>query len=103
MGAVEIMVLMTQYTREKNPVCLMCGLCCHHWEKGKLKACKYLVKLKNKKTLCRGFKQRLGRKIRSINGYPVVCIERKNAVFDFPNCPFNTGKPDFMKHGENKK
>ena len=60
---------------------------------GKIKKCKYLVKHGNK-TSCRIFMRRLGHVIdvSKKTGKVVVCVYRSESPYDYPGCPFNTGK-----------
>ena len=72
----------------KKISCNHCGKCCIIFNPNKKKwiICPYRdVETKR----CRIYKTRLGRYI----GYGFVCTERKNTIFDFPDCPYNTSKP----------
>ena len=68
--------------------CLFCGKCCYYLENGILTKCKFLVKRKNGKTLCRVYSTRLGRPI-GVNHH---CDLRVNSEFDYEGCPYNTDK-----------
>ena len=74
--------------------CVRCGLCCHHTrtnQKGEDylgEPCKFLIKLKSGKTLCRVYRNRLDKEIEK--GY--FCTLRKLTKYDYENCPLNTGK-----------
>jgi hypothetical protein len=61
---------------------------------GKLKKCRFLVKLA-KNTVCRVYRDRLGRKIDEVDGMNMRCNHRINALNDYEGCPYNTGKPMF--------
>ena len=71
--------------------CKRCGLCCHYYFKGKLKKCKFLIEHKNGLTSCRNYRSRLGRLLdfdeRTFRR--IVCVERKNAPYNYPGCPYN--------------
>lgn len=70
-----------------EPICNRCGKCCHFVIEGRLRACKFLVKLPGGKTLCRIYnaKDRLGREI-----YPgVYCNKIEDIKTNFEGCPFN--------------
>jgi len=74
--------------------CLRCGLCCFLKIKQDddsiiLKPCKHMIRLPSGRTLCRIYKSRLGTDI----GYGHQCILRENDKYDYPGCPFNSGKP----------
>jgi hypothetical protein len=78
------------------PDCLRCGRCCHFIVDGKIVKCRYLIKIGATKTTCRIFKNRLGVVIgKTEKGERIKCADRKAAQFDYPGCPFNTGKPMF--------
>jgi hypothetical protein len=81
------------------PICLRCGQCCHFIENGKLVACKFLMK-KEGRFHCSVFNIRF--QLKDEEGKP-ICIKRKNVRFDFPGCPYNTGKPLFRKNMHNPK
>ena len=70
--------------------CQRCGKCCmlRNVDGSVIKPCKFLVKLKNGKTLCRIYKKRIGVKLDE--GF--WCGLRENSPFDFKDCPFNTDK-----------
>jgi hypothetical protein len=72
----------------EEPVCKRCGNCCHYVKDGRVKSCSQLVKI-GKKTACRIYRNRLGYKVDE----GVHCANRKDVPFDFPGCPYNTGKP----------
>jgi hypothetical protein len=70
--------------------CCRCGRCCFFYDELGAHKCKHLVILKNKKTLCRIFKKRLGQFI----GYKnVVCGLRSNDKRIFEGCPLNSKNP----------
>ena len=66
-------------------VCQRLGKCCHYEYKGVLKKCKYLVYLKGGKTLCRVYRNRIGKKIGDGN----VCTERTRVNKLYDGCPYN--------------
>ena len=85
--------------------CNRCGLCCYYLDKdGKTKKCKHLIILNKFKTLCRIFNKRNARlrskemvvtdtwKDENDNDKHIVCIERKFSKYDYPSCPYNSGK-----------
>jgi len=71
--------------------CFRCGKCCFYELDGKIKKCKHLVILRNTKTLCRIYKQRL-----KVNWKPLridkktYCISRKKDTRKFIFCPLNS-------------
>jgi len=69
--------------------CLRCGQCCHVYHMGLAIPCPYLIELKDNKTSCLVYDRRLT----MLNNGKPICMLRKNSEFDFPNCPYNTGKP----------
>ena len=71
-------------------VCIRCGICCHFFIDGKKKKCKHLVILPSKKTLCRVFKKRLGRKIDK----KMICMTREDCKYNYPGCPLNALHPE---------
>jgi hypothetical protein len=74
-------------------VCERCGTCCHfNDETGRKRKCKFLVKLKNGKTLCRVFNTRLGRLLYQRGEFKVYCHLMENIKAKYPGCPFNEGK-----------
>jgi len=68
--------------------CLRCGKCCIIFDyiKRKWIDCPYLDQ---KTKLCTIYKKRLGTYL----GFGFVCGLRKNTVYDFPDCPYNSDKP----------
>jgi len=82
--------------------CLRCGRCCSYLLNGKVKKCKYLVKLSGGKTICRVYKNRLGKVIDKDkeNDELVVCTERSVSPYDYKACPYNTDKPLFGEIGD---
>lgn len=81
------MIRLNKY--KKMIKCLQCGKCCYKLVKGKLEKCKFLIKLKEGKTICRIYNNRLGTE----TGHKSVCIERKDSPFNYKNCPFNILSP----------
>lgn len=79
--------------------CNRCGKCCYYpngekTPKGEdvLKACKFLVTLQDGTTLCRTFKDRLGKEIDVINGRSIRCIFYNALSEEILGCPLNNGK-----------
>ena len=74
--------------------CKRCGLCCYKIivVDGVLTPthipCQYLI-FKNKKAFCTIYKERLIRDMGDGN----KCILRKDSLFDYEGCPYNTNKP----------
>lgn len=79
-----------------EPTCLRCGRCCQYPKDGRLVDCKYLVRLKKGKTLCRIYRNRL--KTPTTEGF--VCGYRKDSLYDYEGCPYNTNKPILGKNWE---
>jgi len=75
-----------------KPSCLLCGKCCYYIKEDKLKKCQHLVWLRSGRTLCRIYnhKDRIGKVLDK--DIKVICINRKDSKFNFPNCPYNSGK-----------
>ena len=73
-----------------EPVCKMCGACCHYMLDGKIKRCKFLVK-KGDRLMCRIYRNRIGTLIdkSKIMGVKVYCGMREHLWINFPDCPFN--------------
>lgn len=66
--------------------CNRCGLCCRD--------CQYLIRVSpDGLTACTIYEKRLGTEIAP----GVHCDLRKNRPWDFPGCPYNTGKPLFTE------
>ena len=83
---------------EKEVCCDRCSACCYYILDGKLKKCKHLVKLESGNGLCRVYNNdRVGRviDISKSTREKVICTMRKDSVFDYRGCPYNTGKPYF--------
>ena len=78
---------LSKETKMSEPVCLHCGLCCHYIIDGKPSKipCKFLVKLNGGKTLCRFYRNRLGKDI----GHGNKCLMRKDTKRIYPGCPYN--------------
>lgn len=85
-------------------MCKRCGQCCYYYLDGKRKKCKFLIKLKSGKTLCRVYKTRINR-ILDIdkNGNMIMCLERKNKQnrIKYPNCPLNRDNWKELRGNEN--
>jgi hypothetical protein len=72
--------------------CARCGKCCCYMKRGKVVACKYLIKFKNI-TVCRIYKNRLGVVTDSFDGNIIQCMMRNQSPVDYKGCPMNSGKP----------
>jgi len=55
------------------------------------KPCPHLIFLKSGRTLCRSYKDRIGKVIGSVDGYKNVCTTRNNSACDFLGCEYNDG------------
>jgi len=84
--------------------CLHCGQCCYFFDENFNKIpCKYL-RIKGNKTRCAIYHRRLGTLIyRFPNGIVGICRERKDTLYDYPNCPYNTNKPFSPEFIESKQ
>jgi len=85
--------------------CSMCGVCCYFFdENNKKRKCKYLIKVANK-CLCRIYNNpnRVGKVIYKHEDYVVKCFLRSDSPYDYPNCPWNCGKPIMGKEEKNDK
>ena len=80
---------MTSKAMMTEPVCVRCGACCYMRHNDKVVKCRFLVKLKNNRTACRVYRNRLGRWIGNIDGVNFVCKMREEVKHNFPNCPYN--------------
>ena len=81
------------------PECLRCGKCCYLNNNGvQFSKCKYLLILKNGKTLCRIYKNRLGVEI--AKGH--FCTLRENVTYNFLGCPYNKEGNIFIQEMPNK-
>lgn len=72
--------------------CKRCGFCCVVYIRGHWEQCKYLRLLVYKghyRTVCRIYKNRIGVQV----GKNQYCGYRKDTNVDYPNCPFNSGRP----------
>jgi len=75
--------------------CLRCGKCCHFYLNGEIKRCRHLVDTEDGKTTCSVYPTRLGR----ILGFDIrhrlkiQCSMRTQAHWDYPDCPYNDGRP----------
>jgi hypothetical protein len=74
--------------------CKRCGKCCFLTFGEKAVKCKHLVKLPSGKYFCRIYnkKNRLGTEIGKFNDLTYYCGFRKNAPYDYKDCPYNTNK-----------
>ena len=68
--------------------CLRCGKCCVLADG---KDCRYLV-WEGDKSRCSVYADRLGK----VTGGTETCIRRSESIFDYPDCPYNSGR---MMHG----
>jgi hypothetical protein len=74
---------------EEQPICHLCGKCCHYIKDGKILKCRNLILL-NGKTICRIYTNRLGFKIDE----GVKCSTRISLKQNFKGCPYNIdGQP----------
>ena len=74
--------------------CHLCGKCCVTlFEDGQYRNCKYLDKTTK---LCSIYEFRIG----ADTGNNHSCCMRKDTPHDYPDCPYNTGKPIHPKYGE---
>lgn len=80
--------------KNKEKVCKRCGACClagdgpYHW-------CEYLFYTKDRMPTCMIYDKRLGKQ--TTGG---ICSLRYKTKYDYPDCPYNTGKdihPFFAK------
>jgi len=80
---------------QKKIICKRCGDCCHLYIDGQKIPCRFLIKLKSGKTLCRIYKkkQRVGSVIAFYKGKKYFCSSRENSTYDYKGCPYNNGKP----------
>lgn len=84
--------------------CNRCGTCCKLIIKkdGKeiqsKKDCNFLIRLKSGRTLCRIYRNRLGKSI-GTKEFPNHCVLRENSAYDFIGCPYNTNKPVISENG----
>ena len=81
-------------TENDNPVCKRCAICCHYFDvQGVLKRCRYVVRLRGGKTLCRIYNRRLGtvigRTMREGKILDIMCCKRDKVPYNYPGCPFN--------------
>jgi len=65
---------------------------------GELKKCKFLVKLKNKSTLCRIYHTRLGTVLYEYpNKLRVTCNLRQDVPYNYTGCPFNKDGQEMVR------
>ena len=68
------------------------GKCCHLVDpvtkRPGIKTCRFLVKLKDGRAICRIYRNRLGKKLDDIN----TCHNREGVKWDFEGCPYNAGR-----------
>ena len=78
--------------KRMDAICKRCGKCCHLVDsitkRPGIKTCRFLIKTKDGRTLCRIYNNRLGKKLDDIN----TCHDREDISFDFENCPLNNGR-----------
>lgn len=79
-----------------EPHCLMCGRCCHLVDpvtgRPGIKTCKFLIKTRNGRTLCRIYndRRRIGKKL---DDYGNRCNKRETVRWDYEGgCPYNAGR-----------
>lgn len=65
-------------------LCKRCGQCCY----SEGEPCRHLVK-RGEKYHCLIYPIRLGKETRK--GH--ICVLRKDSLYDYPDCPYNTNKP----------
>jgi hypothetical protein len=72
-------------------VTIVSGKCCTYMLDGKLKRCKYLVKLNSNRTLCRVYATRLGRILdTSSDGKTMIrCMLKKDSSIHYDTCPYD--------------
>lgn len=92
-GGVSDALRTKEETEVKDGPCNRCGQCCHWLDRvsGKKVKCKYLV-VHGKKTSCRVYTNRLGRKIGFDGCNDVYCVLRSSPFIlqrNFPGCPQN--------------
>ena len=80
-------------------VCKRCGKCCYYYSNidKMVKKCKHLIWIRGTgRYICRIYNRR-NAKLRAGKAYLLekdcVCVLRKNSQYDYPGCPFNSGKP----------
>jgi hypothetical protein len=77
--------------------CIKCGACCHISNGAD---CRFLLRFKNGKTICRIYRQmysQQGKKRKQVienlpDGKKSYCAKREKSLWDYPNCPLNSGK-----------
>ena len=75
----------------QSPECLRCGQCCHYLTNGRVVPCRFLRNLPNGLTYCHVYYRR--KTVKPVPGLNAYCLDRKDSKYDFPGCPYNTGKP----------
>lgn len=86
-------------------ICNRCGKCCfvETLEPGKLKACKFLVKVGSKYS-CRIYSNRLGSLLSTVRGFQIRCILYNELVREILGCPLNLGtKPVYSVEIDKKE
>lgn len=78
---------------KKKIECLRCGQCCYYLEFGKAVPCRFLYYLKDGRTGCSVYAYR--HTVKPVPGLDAFCLDRMESKYDFPGCPYNTGKPLF--------
>lgn len=81
--------------KPKPKGCQFCGKCCYYKWKGKVKKCRHLINnMASNVCLCRIFSSRFNKPIEidTKTKKVVNCMWRKDSVYDYEGCPFNTGK-----------
>lgn len=75
-----------------KPVCNRCGKCCYIRHNGAKYVCPFMMK-KGDITVCAIYRNRKGAVTAQFGIITYRCFDRKDMPFDFPGCPYNTGKP----------
>jgi len=72
--------------------CKRCGACCHYFLDGKMRKCKFLIRISDRITACRIYDHRLGQIIdisQKDLGVFVRCVNRSEDQRLFLGCPLN--------------
>jgi len=79
-----------------KPKCKRCGQCCYliaEWNI--LGPCDFLHFEEDGTTKCVVYATRIGKKLYFRSKLFGICRYRKDTVYDYPGCPYNTDKPIF--------
>jgi len=72
-----------------SDICIRCGKCCiYESTDGEILQCKNFIKTPHE-NFCAIYHTRLGYELSP----GLYCNERKNVETDYPDCPYNSGKP----------